>query len=55
MTKIVKISRKTSSRLDNLITALDGTCSFEEKQNAIRIFKLYFNGNADIDESFNKK
>ena len=48
MKKIIKISDTTSSKLNELMTALDGAgCKSEEKLKARKIFKIYLDGKAE--------
>ena len=43
MTKVVNISDSTKLKLDELMKSLDETgCSTEEKKNARKIVKIYF-------------
>ena len=49
MKKVIKISDSTSSKLKELMTALDGAgCNSEEKFKARKIFKIYLDGKAEI-------
>jgi len=50
MSKIIKIS-DTSKKLKDLINVLDAVgCSPDEKMKARKIFKIYLDGKAEIDE-----
>ena len=49
MSKIIKISDSTSSKLKELMTALDGAgCKSEEKLKARKIFKVYLDGKSEL-------
>ena len=51
MSKIIKISDSTLSKLKELMNSLDEiACSPEEKIKARKIFKIYLDGKAKIDE-----
>ena len=51
MSKIIKISDSTTLKLTELMTALQEIgCSSEEKLKAHKIFKIYFDGKAEINE-----
>ena len=51
MSKVIKIS-DTSKKLKDLMNVLDTTgCSSEEKLKARKIFKIYLDGKAEVDES----
>ena len=51
MSKVIKISDSTSLKLKELMDPLDKTgCSLKEKIKARKIFKIYLNGKAEIDE-----
>mgnify|MGYP001494313672 CR=1 FL=1 len=51
MKKVIKISNSTSLKLKELMNALDETgCSPEEKIKARKIFKIYLDGKAEVDE-----
>ena len=51
MSKVIKISDSTSLKLKELMKSLEETgCSPEEKMKARKIFKIYLDGNAEIDE-----
>jgi len=50
MSKIIKIS-DTSQKLKDLMNVLDTVgCNPEEKMKARKIFKIYLDGKAEIDE-----
>ena len=50
MSKIIKIS-DTSQKLKDLMNVLDAAgCSSDEKMKARKIFKIYLDGKAEIDE-----
>ena len=50
MSKVIKISDSTELKLKNLMESLDATgCSPEEKIKARKIFKIYLDGKAEID------
>ena len=50
MSKVIKISDSTELKLKNLMESLDTTgCSPEEKIKARKIFKIYLDGKAEID------
>ena len=52
MKKVIKISDSTSLKLKELMNALEETgCSPEEKIKARKIFKIYLDGKAEVDES----
>jgi len=52
MSKIIKISDSTSSKLKELMIALDGAgCNSEEKLKAQKIFKIYLDGKAELTNS----
>ena len=46
---ITKIDDSTSLKLKKLMKAVEGTCSFEEKMQARKIFRIYLD-RAEIDE-----
>ena len=51
MKLIKKIDESTSLKLKELMNVLEETgCSPKEKLKARKIFKIYFDGNAQIDE-----
>ena len=51
MSKIIKILDSTELKLKELMKSLEETgCSAEEKIKARKIFKIYLDGKADIDE-----
>ena len=51
MGKIIKISDSTTLKLIELMNALQEIgCSSEEKMKARKIFKIYLNGKAEINE-----
>ena len=51
MKKVVKILDATSFKLKELMNALEETgCSPEEKIKARKIFKIYLDGKAEVDE-----
>ena len=51
MSKVIKISDSTELKLTELMKSLEETgCSLEEKIKARKIFKIYLDGKADIDE-----
>jgi len=51
MSKVIKISDSTSLKLKELMKSLDETgCSSEEKIKARKIFKIYLDGKAEINE-----
>ena len=51
MSKIIKISDSTSLKLKELMNALDEIgCSLDEKIKARKIFKIYLDGKAEVDE-----
>ena len=50
MSKIIKIHEPSSSKLEQLMTAIEGTCSIDEREKARKIFKLYLDGRAEINE-----
>ena len=51
MSKVIKISGSTSIKLKELMQSLDEAgCKPEEKIKARKIFKLYIDGKAEIDE-----
>mgnify|MGYP001276469382 CR=1 FL=1 len=51
MKKVIKISDSTSLKLKELMNALEETgCSLKEKLMARKIFKIYLDGKAEIDE-----
>ena len=50
MSKIIKIHEPNFSKLEQLMTAIEGTCSIEEKAKARKIFKLYLDGRAEINK-----
>ena len=51
MSKILKISDSTELKLKELMKSLEETgCSSEGKNKARKIFKLYLDGKAEIDE-----
>mgnify|MGYP001422364697 CR=1 FL=1 len=41
MSKVIKISDSTSLKLKELMKAVEGSCSFEEKMQARKIFRIY--------------
>ena len=49
MSKVIKIIDSTSLKLKKLMKAVEGTCSFEEKMQARKIFRIYLD-RAEIDE-----
>ena len=49
MSKVIKISDSTSLKLKELMKVVEGTCSFEEKMQARKIFRIYLD-RAEIDE-----
>ena len=52
MSKVIKISDSTELKLKDLMKSLEETgCSSEEKIKARKIFKLYLDGKAEVDES----
>ena len=51
MKKVIKILDSTSLKLKELMHALEETsCSLEEKIKARKIFKIYLDGKAEVDE-----
>ena len=51
MSKIIKILDSTELKLKELMKSLEETgCSPEEKIKARKIFKIYLDGKAEIDE-----
>ncbi len=51
MSKVIKISDSTELKLKELMKSLEETgCSSEGKNKARKIFKLYLDGKAEIDE-----
>ena len=50
MTKIFKIPDSTSLKIKELMKAIEGTCSLGEKERAKKIFKIYLDGNAEINQ-----
>ena len=51
MSKVIKISDSTSLKLKELMKALEETgCSEVEKVKARKIFKIYLDGRAEINE-----
>ena len=51
MSKVIKISDSTSLKLKELMKALEETgCSEVEKVKARKIFKIYLDGKAEINE-----
>ena len=51
MSKIIKISDSTTLKLTELMNALqEAGCSSEEKLKARKIFKIYLDGKAEINE-----
>jgi len=51
MSKIIKISNSTTLKLTELMNALQELgCSSEEKLKARKIFKIYLDGKAEINE-----
>ena len=51
MGKVIKISDSTSLKLKELMNELEKTgCSSEEKIKARKIFKIYLDGKAEINE-----
>jgi len=52
MSKVIKISDSTELKLKELMKSLEETgCSPEEKIKARKIFKIYLDGSAEVDES----
>ena len=52
MSKVIKISVSTELKLKELMKSLEETgCSPEEKIKARKIFKIYLDGSAEVDES----
>jgi len=52
MGKVIKISDSTSLKLKELMNELEKTgCSSEEKIKARKIFKIYLDGKAEINEN----
>ena len=52
MGKVIKISDSTSLKLKELMKSLEEAgCSSEEKIKARKIFKIYLDGRAEVDES----
>ena len=52
MSKVIKISDLTSLKLKELMKSLEEAgCSAEEKIKARKIFKIYLDGRAEVDES----
>ena len=52
MNKLIKISDSTSLKLKELMNELEKTgCSSEEKIKARKIFKIYLDGKAEINEN----
>ena len=50
MSKIIKIS-DTSQKLKDLMNVLDAVgCNSEDKAKARKIFKIYLDGKAEVDE-----
>ena len=51
MSKIIKIPASTTLKLKELMNALqEAGCNFEEKLKARKIFKIYLDGKAEINE-----
>ena len=51
MSKVIKITDSTELKLKELMKSFEETsCSPEEKIKARKIFKLYLDGKAEIDE-----
>ena len=51
MSKVIKISDSTSSKLKELMKALEETgCSEKEKMKVRKIFKIYLDGKAELNE-----
>ena len=51
MSKVIKISDLTSLKLKELMKSLEETgCRAEEKMKARKIFKIYFDGKAEINK-----
>ncbi len=51
MSKIIKIPASTTLKLKELMNALqEAGCNFEEKLKARKIFKIYLDGKAGINE-----
>ena len=51
MSKIIKIKDSTTLKLKELMNALqEAGCNFEEKLKARKIFKIYLDGKAEINE-----
>ena len=51
MSKVIKILDSTELKLKELIRSLEETgCSPEEKIKARKIFKIYLDGSAEVDE-----
>ena len=50
MPKIIKMHEPNFSKLEQLMKAIEGTCSIEEKEKARKIFKLYLDGRVDIND-----
>ena len=52
MSKVIKILDSTELKLKELMKSLEETgCSTEEKIKARKIFKIYLDGKAEVDES----
>ena len=52
MSKVIKLSDATELKLKELMKSLEETgCSTEEKIKARKIFKIYLDGKAEVDES----
>ena len=52
MGKVIKISDSTELKLKGLMKSLKKTgCTLEEKIKARKIFKIYLDGKAEVDES----
>ena len=52
MSKLINISDSTELKLKELMKSLEETgCSPEEKIKARKIFKIYLDGKAEVDES----
>ena len=52
MSKVIKILDSTELKLKELMKSLEETgCSPEEKIKAQKIFKIYLDGKAEVDES----
>ena len=52
MSKVIKISDSTELKLKELMKSLEETgCSTDDKNKARKIFKIYLDGKAEVDES----